>query len=75
MIIAMKKKKMMMKILNQGPDYNNDVMIIRPQIYEVFKNANDIPTQCPAIDDISYSTLGSPIDATPITPGPILDEI
>jgi hypothetical protein len=31
------------------------------------KNANDIPTQCPVIDDISYSTLGSPIDATPIT--------
>jgi hypothetical protein len=43
--------------------------------YEEVKNANDIPTKCPAIDDISYSTLGSPIDATPITPRPIPDEI
>jgi hypothetical protein len=43
--------------------------------YEEVKNANDIPTQCPVIDDVSYSTLGSPIDATQITPGPIPDEI
>jgi hypothetical protein len=43
--------------------------------YEEVKNANDIPSQCQAIDYISYSTLGPPIDATPITPRPIPDEI
>jgi hypothetical protein len=43
--------------------------------YEEVKNANNIPTQCSIIDDVSYSTLGLPIDATPITPRPIPDEI
>ena len=43
--------------------------------YESVKNANDtdIPSQIP--EDISYSTLGSPIDATPITPRPLPNEI
>jgi hypothetical protein len=43
--------------------------------YEEIKNLNDTPTKCPAIDDVSYSTLGSLIDATPITPRPIPDII
>ena len=30
---------------------------------------------CPKTDDILFSTLGSPIDATPITPQPIPNEI
>jgi hypothetical protein len=38
--------------------------------YEEVKNDNVIPIQCPVIDNISYSTLGSPI-----TPRPIPDEI
>ena len=43
--------------------------------YEEVKKANDTPTQCPADDNASYSTLGSPRDATPINPRPIPDEI
>jgi hypothetical protein len=53
----------------------DDESLMNDDEYEEVKNANDIPTQCPVIDDISYSTLGSPIDATPITPRPIPDEI
>jgi hypothetical protein len=43
--------------------------------YEEVKKASDTPTQCPADDNASYSTLGSPRDATPINPRPIPDEI
>jgi hypothetical protein len=53
----------------------DDESLMNDDEYEEVKNANDIPTQCPVIDDVSYSTLGSPIDATPITPRPIPDEI
>jgi hypothetical protein len=53
----------------------DDESLMNDDEYEEVKNANDTPTQCPAIDDISYSTLGSPIDATPITPRPIPDEV
>jgi hypothetical protein len=43
--------------------------------YDSVKNANDTDIQSPNPEDISFSTLGSPIDATPITPRPIPNEI
>ena len=42
--------------------------------YKEVKNDADIP-KCPAADDTCFSTLGSPFDATPITPRPIPTEI
>jgi hypothetical protein len=43
--------------------------------YKEFKNDTEVPPTSHPPDEISYSTLGSPIDATPITPRPIPDEI
>jgi hypothetical protein len=43
--------------------------------YDEIKNDTDVPPPSHPPDEISYSTLGSPIDATPITPRPIPDEI
>jgi hypothetical protein len=36
--------------------------------YDEIKNDTEVPLPCHPPDEISYSTLGSPIDATPITP-------
>jgi hypothetical protein len=43
--------------------------------YDEIKNDTEVPPPSHPLDEISYSTLGSPIDATPITPRPIPDEI
>jgi len=43
--------------------------------YEEVKDKNEVPEPCKTTDEVTYSTLGSPIDATPITPRPIPDEI
>jgi hypothetical protein len=43
--------------------------------YNEIKNVTEVPPPCHPTDEISYSTLGSPIDATPITLQPIPDEI
>jgi hypothetical protein len=39
--------------------------------YDKIKNDTEVPLPSHPPDEISYSTLGSPIDATPITPRPI----
>jgi hypothetical protein len=43
--------------------------------YDEIKNDTEVPPPCHPPDEISYSTLGSPIDATLITPRLIPDEI
>jgi hypothetical protein len=43
--------------------------------YDKNKNDTEVPPPCHPLDEISYSTLGSPIDATSITPRPIPAEI
>jgi hypothetical protein len=43
--------------------------------YDEVKNDSEIPPPCHPPYEISYSTLGSPIDATPITLRPIPAEI
>jgi hypothetical protein len=43
--------------------------------YDEIKNDIEVPPPSHPPDEITYSTLGSPIDATPITPQPIPAEI
>jgi hypothetical protein len=43
--------------------------------YDEIKNDTEVLLPCHPPDEISYLTLGSPIDGTRITPRPVPDEI
>jgi hypothetical protein len=53
----------------------DDESLMKDDEYDEIKNDIEVPPPSHPPDEISYSTLGSPIDTTPITPRPIPDVI